>query len=56
MNIFFDEATASLSEAAMKYENIIIIGDLNIDIKNKRLGYGKLDTFCDLFNLKNLIH
>ena len=27
-----------------------------MDIKNKRLGYGKLDTFCDLFNLTNLIH
>ena len=32
------------------------MGDFNIDIKNKGLGYGKLDTFCDLFNLTNLIH
>ena len=32
------------------------MGDFNIDIKNKELGYGKLDTFCDLFNLTNLIH
>ena len=56
MNTFFNEITACLSKAAMKYENIIIMGDFNIDIKNKVLGYGKLDTFCDLFNLTNLIH
>ena len=45
MNTFFDEITACLSKAAVKYENIIIMGDFNIDIKNKGLGYGKLDTF-----------
>ena len=56
MNTFFDETTACPSKAAMKYENIIIMGDSNIDIKNKGLGYGKLDNFCDLFNLTNLIH
>ena len=56
MNTFLDEITACLSKAAVKYDNIIIMGDFNIDIKNKRLGYGKLDTFCDLFNLTNLIH
>ena len=32
------------------------MSDFNVDIKNKRLGYGKLDTFFDLFNLTNLIH
>ena len=31
------------------------MGDFKIDIKNERLSYGKLDTFCDLFNLTNLI-
>ena len=56
MNTFFDEITACLSNAAVKYKNIIIMGDFNIDIKDKGLGYGKLDTFCDLFNLTNLIH
>ena len=56
MNIFFNEITAILSKAAIKYENIIIIGDFNVDIKNKGLGHRKLDTFCDLFNLINLIH
>ena len=56
MYTFFDEITACLSKAVVKYENIIIMGGFNIDIKNKELGYGKLDTFCDLFNLANLIH
>ena len=35
------------------------MGDFNIDMKNEGLsylGYGKLDTFCDLFNFTNLIH
>ena len=37
------------------------MSDFNIDIKNKRfsyvrLRYVKLDTSCDLFNLKNIIH
>ena len=40
----------------MKYKNIIIMGDFNVDIQNKGLGYGKLDSFCDLFNFTNLIH
>ena len=56
MNSFSDDRTASLSKAAMKYDNITIMSNFNIDIKNKGLGYGKLDTFCDLFNLTNLIH
>ena len=35
MNTFFDEITALLSKSAMKYENIIIMGDFDIDIKIK---------------------
>ena len=48
MNTFI---TARLNKAAVKYENIIIMGDFNIDIKSKGLGYGKLDisaTFSTL--------
>ena len=56
MNTFFDEITVCLSKVAVKCENIIIMGYFNIDIQNKRLGYDKLDTFCDFFNLTNLIH
>ena len=56
MNTFFDEINACLSKAAVKYENLFIMSDFNIDTKNKGLVYGKLDTFCDLFNFTNLIH
>ena len=35
MNTFFGEITTSLSKAAMKHENIIIMGNFNIDIKLK---------------------
>ena len=55
INTFFAEITTRLSKEVMKYEDIIIMGDSNIDIKDKGLGYGKLDTFCDLFNLTKLI-
>ena len=44
MDTFFDEITTSLSKAALKYKNIIIMDDFNIDIKSKGLGYGKLDS------------
>ena len=44
----------SVSQRNHQYKLVNI--DFNIDVKNKGLGYGKLDFFCDLFNLKNLIH
>ena len=40
MNTFFDEITASLSKAAIRYENIIKMGDFNTDIKKTELCYG----------------
>ena len=46
---FFEELTTSLSKAILKYENLLIMGDFNIDMKSKSLGYDKLDEFCDLF-------
>ena len=52
---FFEELTTSLSKAILKYENLLIMGEFNIDMKSKSLGYDKLDEFCDLFNLTNLI-
>ena len=55
LSTFFEELTTSLSKAILKYENILIIGDFNIDMKSKSLDYDKLDEFCDLFNLTDLI-
>ena len=51
MNTFLKIAT-SISKAAMKYENMIKMGDLAIDIKNKGLGYSKLDTFATFSTLQ----
>ena len=31
------------------------MGDFNIDLKIKGFGFNKLDQFCDLFNLTNLM-
>ena len=55
LTMFFEELKISLSKAILKYENLLIMGDFNIDVKSKGLGYNKLDEFCDLFNLRNLI-
>ena len=49
------ELTTSLSKAILKYENILIMGDFNMDVKNKSLGYDKIDEFRDVYNLTDLI-
>ena len=33
----------------------MIMGNFNIDLKVKGFSFNKLDEFCDLFNLTNLI-
>ena len=55
LSTFFEELTKSLSKTILKYENLLIIGDFNIGMKSKNLGYDKLDEFYNLFNLTNLI-
>ena len=55
LSIFFEELSESLSKAILKYQNIIIVGDFNIDLKIKGFGFNKRDKFCDLFNLTNFI-
>ena len=37
------------------YENIIVMGDFNIDIKCKGVGSNNLSDFCDLFHLTNIV-
>ena len=42
--------------ATRKYENIVIMGDINIDTDNdKAAGLHKMSEFCDIFDLDNLI-
>ena len=55
LSIFFEELSESLSKVILKYQNIIIMGDFNINLKIKGFGLNKLDQFCNSFNLKNSI-
>ena len=55
LELFFDELTSSLSKASESYENFIVMGDFNIDVTKKGTEFDKLDEFCDLFNLTNLV-
>ena len=55
-NLFFEEITLSLSKAFNKYENIILIGDLNIDISIPNNDINNLlGNLCDVFDLSNMI-
>ena len=53
---FFEEMNEVISKALCKYENLIVMGDFNIDIKSSNSDKDKLENFCDLFNLTNLVH
>ena len=53
---FFEEMNEVISEALCKYKNLIVMGDFNIDIKSSNSDKDKLENFCDLFNLTNLVH
>ena len=55
LNSFFEELNTSLSKACCKYENFAIMGYFNIDIKLEGNGYQKLEEFCGMFNLMNLV-
>ena len=50
---FFEELTSILNNATSRYENIIVMGDINIDIGYQ--GYIDLIHLLDMFNLTNLI-
>ena len=53
---FFEELNEVISNALCKCENLIVMGDFNIDIKCSNSDKDKLEHFCDLFNLTNLVH
>ena len=53
---FLSILSKSLDQTLNIYENIMIIGDMNIDFAKKSSPkFKKLKTFCDTFDLKNLI-
>ena len=53
---FFAELTIPLSKTVNKFDNLIVMGDFNIDITKEYFsGFCKLEELCDAFNLTNLI-
>ena len=52
---FFEQPTDCFSKGSESYENFIILVDFNIDLKVAGSELDKLEEFCDLFNLTNLI-
>ena len=56
LDIFFSHLSTSLNRALDKYDNTIIMGDINIDTHSKTdPGFDKLVSFCDIFGLSNLV-
>ena len=53
---FFSEFTKSLDEILSLYENVVFLGDININSFDKGSNkYNKLKNFCHSFDFKNLI-
>ena len=56
INKFFLELSQILDKIINKYDNIILMGDINIDSSSKTsIGHKELNNFMDLYNLSNLI-
>ena len=56
IDAFFTDLSITLNSALDKYENIILMGDINIDTLNKQdTGYNRIVSFCDVFGLSNLV-
>ena len=53
---FFSDLSTSLNRALDRYDNIIVMGDINIDTHNEKDPYFvKSASFCDVFGLSNLV-
>ena len=53
---FFSDLSTSLNRALDQYDNIIVMGDINVDTQNKTdPGFDKLVSFCDVFGLSNIV-
>ena len=56
INTFFKEVSDFLGKASLAYKHSIIMGDFNVDINNAGIEADKLDEFCSLFDVANLIN
>ena len=55
-DIFFEEINTTLSKAINKYDNILFIGDLNIDLSIPNHDKKHfLQDLCDVFDLTNMV-
>ena len=53
---FFEELISTLNKVFSKYENVIVMGDINIDFHNPQdIGLKDEINLCETFNLTNLI-
>ena len=52
---FFKELGKYLNQASENYDNLIVMGDFNIDVRQTSPELHKLDEFCSLFSLTNII-
>ena len=54
--MFFNELNLYLNQCFNKYDCIIVMGDLNIDVSNKRkYNNNFLSDLCDTFSLQNIL-
>ena len=53
---FVTELEKLLNTALSKYDNIVVMGDININLKNNdSYGFNLFNTLCETYHLKNLI-
>ena len=53
---FFDELANSIDRAINRYDNVVIMGDIDINTQgHQSQRINKLLEFCDIFGLQNLI-
>ena len=56
LELFFNELSSSLNSALDKHDNVIIMGDINIDTHDiTHYGHTKLNSFSDVFGLSNIV-
>ena len=53
---FLSELKKCIDTVLNKYENIIVMGDMNVPMSNSNAnGFKNVTDFCDIFDLKNLV-
>ena len=53
LRTFFEEINLSLSTIVNEYDNTMLFGEVNLNMKSRNNGY--YSNLCDTFDLKNLI-